>query len=67
MPIYVIHCLDCGAVTEEFFPSIDVSKWKCGKCGSDKKEKLPTRSSFRLHNIKTTGFTKTSSITPSAG
>lgn len=66
MPIYVIHCLDCGEITEEYFPTIDISKWKC-KCGSDKKEKLPARSSFRLHNIKTTGFTKTSSITPSAG
>jgi hypothetical protein len=79
MPIYIIHCLDCGNVTEEFFPTVDVTKWRCKnivscpdlkghqECGSDKKEKLPARSSFRLHNIKTTGFTKTSSITPSAG
>ena len=66
MPIYVIHCLDCGEITEEYFPTIDVSKWKC-TCGSDKMEKLPASCSFRLHNIKTTGFTKTSSITPSAG
>lgn len=67
MPIYIIHCLDCGKVEEEYFDSIDVSKWECGKCGSNKMEKLPARCSFRLHNIKTTGFTKTSSITPSAG
>ena len=67
MPIYRIHCLDCGAITEEFFPTIDVTKWKCRTCGSDKKEKLPASSSFRLHNGKTTGFTHTSSKTPSAG
>jgi putative FmdB family regulatory protein len=60
MPIYVIHCLDCGAVTEEYFPTIDVTKWRCMKCGSDKMEKLPARSSFRLHNGKVGGFTHNS-------
>jgi putative FmdB family regulatory protein len=67
MPIYIIHCLDCGRIAEEFFPTIDVTKWKCQACGSDKKEKLPARSSFRLHNEKCGGFTHNSSKTPSAG
>ena len=66
MPIYRIHCLDCGAISEEFFRTTDVTKWKCA-CGSTKMEKLPCASSFRLHNEKTTGFTHTSSKTPSAG
>jgi len=66
MPIYIIHCLDCGKISEEFFPTMDVTKYVC-KCGSDKKEKLPTSASFRLHNIKCGGFTKTNSKTPSAG
>lgn len=67
MPIYVMHCLDCGFTDEYLFLTHDISKWKCSRCRGNKYEKIPARSSFRLHNEKTTGFTNTSSKTPSAG
>jgi predicted nucleic acid-binding Zn ribbon protein len=57
MPIYVIHCLDCGFVEEVYFKSVDVTGWRCSKCGSDKREKIPQASSFRLRNGSCGGFT----------
>jgi hypothetical protein len=75
MPIYVVHCLKCGNIEEEFFPTMDVTKWRCHAlvtymdrsghnrtttCKSTMMEKLPARSSFRLHSTTPGGFTNTS-------
>lgn len=60
MPLYVYHCLTCGHKAEYYFPTIDVTKWRCEVCGSNAGEKLPAPSSFRLHNDKVGGFTNNS-------
>lgn len=57
MPIYVFHCLNCGIVEELFFPSIDVTGWRCSGCGSNLGEKIPQKTSFRLRNGSCGGFT----------
>ena len=59
MPIYVFHCLDCGNIEEMYFPTIDVTGYKCTKCGGNKGEKIPQSSNFRLHNNLCGGFTNT--------
>lgn len=59
MPIYVFRCLDCSCVEEAYFPTIDVTGWRCPRCGGNKGEKVPQKTSFRLRNNTCGGFTNT--------
>jgi putative FmdB family regulatory protein len=61
MPIYVMHCLHCGTVEEAYFPSMDVTKWRCNTCGSDAYEKLPTKPIIKFKGGGVGGFSRPSS------
>ena len=48
MPIYEYNCSECGHRFEEIRKMSDESPAKCPKCGSEKSEKLISRSAFVL-------------------
>lgn len=68
MPIYDLRCEHCGVTIIDRYvkKAADVPNQVC-ICGRKGMKKKPSRSSFRLHNLKTGGFTNTSSKSESNG
>lgn len=69
MPIYDLRCKKCrGLMRDQYLPiTASLDEIECAHCGHRGVERVPVRSSFRLHNERCGGFTNNSSKTPSAG
>ena len=63
MPLFKLRCPACGAINNDVYltKAEDSEKEGCLSCGHKGLERVPSRSSFRLHNGKVGGFTNNSS------